>query len=515
MALEALKKIFARKPGDPLKPPPFGKMVSAYLKRLEKWPPAIPLKGDGQRIGILVTPWLGTAVPFLNLEIALMLDATGEQITVIWDSVDLVGNACESESEHIGRALAAASRWLKVEDVRESAAPEGARPPLDDAWIEAMLFENGVWRMRGEGNAPSYVGRKMEGIAKIREHISKVDALLARGRWNRLLIPGGVWGLTSIYVALAQRHGCSFATYDCGFQTFTLCHDGVACHQTDVAEALRLVKETATESQQTYIRQRAWRELDERMKGRGNYTAFQVTFSGGQSSNFNVLVPLNQRWDTAALARQRLFPTVEDWIVGLLRWAADDSEVRLCIRQHPTERHKAWRGSDDIAALVQRENRAGERVRFVAAEETVSTYDLLRTTKVVSPYTSSVGVESGMLGVPVVVSALNYYDRTSFVVHPESPEEYFTTLSRGIRGELSVPEQGRDDAALLYHLVQDCNIMPTIFTAVPIEFLEWIKIPSGELWALPPVLDLCESLRTGRPLSYLHSRRVLAEGGVA
>jgi hypothetical protein len=318
-----------------------------------------------------------------------------------------------------------------------------------------------------------------------------------------------VWGLSGVYVTLTAGLGKTYTTYDCGLGTVTICHNGIACHQIDLPAAVSLVKSEFTAKQQEHVRDRAWKELKERMDGRGNQAAFQVRAAGdAATSDFNVLVPLNLRWDSAALARKRLFETVEDWIVAVLRWAESEPNARVCFRQHPSERETVLRGSDDIGDLMARENKIPERVRFVAAEDDVNTYEVLRTIKVVSPYTSSVGVEAGMLGIPVIVSAHNYYDHASFVQHPETREEYFALLSHAIRGELSVAPEGTHDAALFYHLVQECNILPTHFTPAPGDFVSWVKVPPDQLWHEPACADLRESLMTGRPLSYLASRRV-------
>jgi hypothetical protein len=244
------------------------------------------------------------------------------------------------------------------------------------------------------------------------------------------------------------------------------------------------------------------------MQGRGNYTSFQaVAATGTSAGDPNVFVPLNLRWDSAALGRERLFPSVKEWVTAIVRWAATEPLARVCIRQHPVERHKAFRTSDDIGALIREINTAGDRVRFVAADDPVNSYDLLGKVRALLPYASSMATEAPMLGIPVITSAHNYYESFSFVNRAESPEHYFELVSRAIRGELSVAESDRDLAAVVYCLVQHCNIMPTGFTATPTAFLEWVKVPPDELWQRPEVQDLHRALRTGQPLAFIRAQR--------
>jgi len=498
-------------PLGPLANVPFPQLAAAWMRRVQTWPLTPPATQDGTEVAILVTPWLGSAVPFYNIEIALMLAAAGQRVVLLWDSTDVIGNApAPHETAAIAEALKIVPPWIKTIDVSQIVPSENWARDTDGAWIDSMLFENGVWRMRGETTATHYVERKQALLPRIREHIGRVRELFATRKWHWLLIPGGVWGVSSIYVSAAEQSGCRYATYDCAIHSVTVCHQGVACHQLDLADAAKMVARNFTTEQLAYLRGRAWKELEERIEGRGNQQGLQMRAAGKTTYDFNVIIPLNQRWDAAALGRGRLFATVEEWIVGLLRWAESEPAARLCVRQHPCERFKEWRGSDDIAALIQRENRAGARVRFVAAGESISTYELLPTAKAVVPYTSSVGVEAGMLGISVIASAHNYYDRASFVRRPETQEEFFNLLSQAVRNDLKPPQEGASDAALIYHLIQECNITPTIFAAGPVEYLEWVKIPPRELWAQPSCVDLRESLLTGQPLSYLMSRRILS-----
>jgi hypothetical protein len=199
-------------------------------------------------------------------------------------------------------------------------------------------------------------------------------------------------------------------------------------------------------------------ELEERMQGRGNYFKFQSTpATGNPAGDPNIFVPLNLRWDSAALGRERLFPSVKEWVTAIVRWAATEPQARVCFRQHPAERFKAFRTSDDIGALIREINTAGDRVRFVAAQDSVNSYDLLGSARVLLPFTSSMGAEAPILGIPVVTSAQNYYDSFDFVNRAETPEQYFEMVTRAIRGELTVSDAQRDLAALVYCLVQQLH----------------------------------------------------------
>lgn len=491
----------------------FGELVRLWEERCATYPVDYSPRFGARKHAVLVTPWLGTAASFFNLEVARMLAADGEDVRVIFDGCDVFGNApVKHEVEGLEaavRALPAALPVLRVSE--DTASPE---TPEDEATARRVIYENGIWRTRGETGAAVFVERKEASLARLRAHVARVRAVIAESGIEWLLVPGGVWGISGLYVAAAQAAGVHLMTFDSGKRALVICQDGIATHQADIARALPLALAALAEQpeQRTRIVEWSRRELAERTAGRGSYLNFQKQAATGRAEgDSNIFVPLNLRWDSAALSRTRLFPTVEEWITALVKWVATEPAARLCIRQHPAERNKVTASTDDVGALVRRINTAGDRVRFVAAEDPVNSYDLLTTARVVLPFTSTLGMEAPMLGIPVVTSAKNYYETFSFASRAESPEHYFQLIGRAIRGELTISPEAGEDAALVYFLTQHCNFLLTVFTAEATEYLEWVKIPPAELWSRPDTLDLKRAIRTGEPVAAIRFARFLAE----
>lgn len=488
-----------------LKVVPFDELATAWRKRCAAFP-IEPGPANRRRAAVLVTPWLGTPVPFYNLEIARSLAAAGDRVEVIFDASDVFGNAPNpAENRAIEEALPLLPEWMRIHRVDDIAAPPVE--PEDTALAEQIIRENAVWRTHGEDTAAGFVERKREAVARLGEHVAKVRTLVAERGFEWVLIPGGIWGVSRAYVSAAGRAGIHFATYDAG-GGLVLAQDGIASHQHDLARALAMTLDHITPEGRARMIEWTRSELDQRMKGRGNYFNFQaVAASGAAADGPNIFVPLNLRWDSAALGRERLFPSVKEWVKAIVRWAAAEPRARVCFRQHPVERYKAFRTTDDIGALIRETNTAGDRVRFVAAGDPVNSYDLLHGTRALLPYCSSMGTEAPVLGIPVITSAHNYYDSFEFIHRAESPGHYFELASRAIRGELTVTESQRDLAAIVYCLVQHCNFMPTGFTAVPTAFLEWVKVPPDELWQQIELRDLHRALQTGEPLAFIRQQR--------
>ena len=127
----------------------------------------------------------------------------------------------------------------------------------------------------------------------------------------------------------------------------------------------------------------------------------------GQSDQYPdgcVLIPLNVEWDTAALGRHVHFESTADWLVSTVSAVLDQDAGPVVVRQHPSERRPLQRSKLDVAALLRRRFGDDPRCQFVAADDPVSSYDLLRAARLVLPFVSTIGIEAAAMGKSVLIS---------------------------------------------------------------------------------------------------------------
>lgn len=513
MILEPLKKLIGIKSKTSPKPVSFDWVYRTFLKRLEKWPQAMGGPKQGRAVSVLITPWMQTAVPFFSLEVALMLSRAGRPVKVIWDDTDLVGNSGKNrEVDAINDVLSRLPKELEVIAVSQLSATETRES--DGPLAKRIRFDNGIMRRRGETTVDEFYAAHPESGERILRHLGIVRALLRGLNIEWMLVPGGIYGVSSAYIAMAQELGIGLSGYDCGYGMLILAQGGLAGHQHDVDDCYRRFTEQAAANPKSrqLAEESATRELQQRMIGKGNYFDFQIAgVEGREKRTFDVLVPLNLRWDAAALGRQNVFASVSEWLTYLIEWANARPDVRLCVRQHPVERHAPWRSTDDVRGLVERLNKAPDRIVFIAADDPVNTYELLRPAKVVLPYTSSVGVESAMLGKAVILATHCYYQGFPFSQKAATREQYLDLIDQALTGKFDGIDETKAVAAQVYHLTQNCNLMRTKFTAEPRDCPQWLEVPPEELWAWPELQDLKSALLTRAPLSFLRHSRFVAE----
>jgi hypothetical protein len=455
-----------------------------------------------------VSPWVSTAVPFFSLECALALCRAGLKVTVIWDGVEIVGNVPNKKHiEVIAALLPELPAEIAVVDVSRAASRASER---DAAPARRIVYENAVRNVKGEMSIADFFEKHPEAEADTRAHFARIRETLSRGGFDWLLAPGGIFGVSAVYLEMARELGLQYSTFDSGLGRLRLAHEGVAAHLADLPVAYGVVNTELSEEQKERGRELGMEELARRTQGADD-RAFQVRAATGADERCDVLIPLNIRWDSAALSRQRLFASVEENLAAVLGWAQGRPGLTVCIRQHPNERREHLRGSDNWEGLVGRFSGAG--VRWIGAAEAVNTYDLIRAAKVVLPHTSTVGVEAALLGRPVVLSTRVYYEGFSFVWNPATREEFFGLLEEALAGGLVVGEAARKEAALAYFMTQQCAVMRTRFTPQNDDYPQWARTPPAELWAEAEPADFLEALCARAPLAAIRARRILGGRG--
>lgn len=496
-------RAFLRKLG--LGRPPRGQFeyfANLFCERCARFPVKTG-SGVGARIGVLVTPWLSTAAPFLSIECARALAARGAQPVLLWDEANVFANAeLASEVARLRDVVDAMRGQLPVLDV--ATAPPG--PPLEQDSLQQLLYENAVRFLGGEANAPAFLAENETFAHAMRAHAERIGALLERERFDWILAPGGFWAASGLWVHMARLQGIPFTTYDGGTRALYVAHDGPAAHFPNVAASFRSISALLSPAERAVLVEEAHVSLRERMAGKDAFR-LQPHPSGAPTEKYDLVVPLNYRSDTAALHRQRAFASVTDWLTQILTWAADREGVSVVVRQHPCERIPAYRGTDEWrSVLAPLAARLGPRFRFAAAEDPVNTYDLLAGCRVVLPWTSRTGVESALLGHPVVIGTHCFYSGCGFTADAATPAEYFAAIEKAMAGEAAPSAAAREDAAIVYYIIERCLALTTPFTAQPEDFREWVAQTPEELWGSASGKLLLEALLTREPIGVLQYR---------
>jgi len=140
-----------------------------------------------------------------------------------------------------------------------------------------------------------------------------------------------------------------------------------------------------------------------------------------------ILLATNVLGDSLTLERQVFSQTMAEWVERTVQFFAEREDVQLVIRVHPGETLMHGTSMVDVVEAVMPE--IPDHIHLVKPEEKVNTYDLISITDLGLVYTTTVGLEMAMRGIPVVVAGQTHYRNRGFTYDPQSYEDYFVTLN--------------------------------------------------------------------------------------
>ena len=139
------------------------------------------------------------------------------------------------QNRSIGNVLDQIRRYLPVIRLSDQ---RDAEPNADDGDLIGRLTDQNVsWVQRGA--APT--GDDHLDVEEIRRSLTRslplVRSALDRGDVDCLLVPGGVYGTSGLFLNEAKARGCRVATFDTDRRIAQICADGVAAQNGDIRVA--------------------------------------------------------------------------------------------------------------------------------------------------------------------------------------------------------------------------------------------------------------------------------------
>jgi hypothetical protein len=144
-----------------------------------------------------------------------------------------------------------------------------------------------------------------------------------------------------------------------------------------------------------------------------------------------VLLCTNVVGDSLALDRQVFTRGMAEWLASTVGHLATRSDVQLVVRVHPGELLGAGHPSLEIVQGSVPD--LPQTVKVVPPDSEVNTYDLLEMAHVGLVYTTTVGLEMAMKGIPVIVAGDAHYRGKGFSHDPSSMAVYLRTLDELIQ----------------------------------------------------------------------------------
>src|SRR5512141_2562009 len=142
-----------------------------------------------------------------------------------------------------------------------------------------------------------------------------------------------------------------------------------------------------------------------------------------------VLLAANVLGDSLTLGRNIFAESMSEWITKTVQYFAKRTDVQLVVRIHPGE--KIVPQAKSMGTVVREAlPEILSHIHLIGALDNVNTYDLIEIANLGLAYTTTVGVETAMNGIPVISCGETHYRGRGFTIDPNSWEEYFSTLEK-------------------------------------------------------------------------------------
>lgn len=183
-----------------------------------------------------------------------------------------------------------------------------------------------------------------------------------------------------------------------------------------------------------------WENFSRRWQGVPPQGGEQARAALGLDHRPIALLATNVLGDSLTLGRQVFSQTMAEWIARTVQYFAGCPDKQLVVRVHPGE--MLTHGPSMLNVVHEVLPQLPEHIHLIGPKEKINTYDLIDVADIGLVYTTTVGLEMAMNGLPVIVAGQTHYRGRGFTIDPDSWVNYYKQLGHIL---------ARPEAALLTH----------------------------------------------------------------
>jgi len=157
-----------------------------------------------------------------------------------------------------------------------------------------------------------------------------------------------------------------------------------------------------------------------------------------EASAFRHIVPIftNVIFDTSQGHANTVFTDMFAWLDDILPQIQEKRDTLFIIRAHPDELREGKESRETVAAWVaERSVEELPNIRFIPSDRLISSYDLIKQSKFVMVYNSTIGLEASIMGKAVLCAGKARYTSIPTVFAPRSKKEYQELLKEFLNAE--------------------------------------------------------------------------------
>lgn len=287
--------------------------------------------------------------------------------------------------------------------------------------VETVDKENPIYKMRVKRN---------EAFAR------QIYPWMLENKPEYIVIPNGTIQEMGILYRMAKWMGIPVTTYEFGEQRKRIWiaqNSEVMRQETDalweVRKNIPITDEQLQHVREMFsARQRAdlWENFARRWQGSERIGEQKIREELHLDSRPVVFLATNVLGDSLTLGRQIFSKNMAEWIERTVQYFAERTDAQLVIRVHPGEVLTHGQSMVDVVNKLLPD--LPEHIHLIKPADKTNSYDLVDIAKVGLVYTTTMGLEMPMTGVPVIVAGQTHYRGRGFTMDPDSWVNYYKML---------------------------------------------------------------------------------------
>ena len=265
------------------------------------------------------------------------------------------------------------------------------------------------------------------------------------------------------------KHDIKVYTYEVGFRDLS------AFFSTDVAPAYSFNHRQTLSSQEMVI---VDDYTNKRLAGKFEMglTKFWDKFESSETIHQTadryqqvVTIFTNSVYDTSTVFSNRAFDNLFDCLTSLKDLIEDSKNTLFIFRSHPDEfkrvpfkKERVLKTNEQIESYLRDQGLLNfPNTKFIGPTEFVSSYELVRLSKFIIVYNSTIGLESIIMGTKVVLGGNPKYGKLSFLKVHSDPKSFKQEIMTKLHRESKVtyePKNIEEAKAYLYQLVFEQSV---------------------------------------------------------
>lgn len=294
--------------------------------------------------------------------------------------------------------------------------------------VEEIDREAPLYKMRVERN---------EAFARL------LYAWLKTNNPDCVIIPNGTIQEMGIAYRTAKWMGIPVTTYEFGEQRKRIWiaqnREVMRQETDDLWEVRKNIPVTEEELEKVRemlgARQRAdlWENFSRRWQGSAPVGSERIREELHLDDRPVVFLATNVLGDSLTLGRHTFSKNMSEWIERTVQYFVERTDSQLVIRVHPGE--QLTHGASMVDVVRNLLPKLPEHIHLITPTSPINSYDLVDIARLGLVYTTTMGLEMAMRGVPVIVVGQTHYRGRGFTFDPDSWVNYYKTLGSMLDSE--------------------------------------------------------------------------------